>query len=456
MSILARIKTGLKAAFPEFPIWGGGVGRQGSFGVGWMLPGSKRDYAKLAGRVYDNGVVLSAINWMARNFPDAPMVVERKAEGEEGTAWKPVPHRLTEIVESPNPWYDGSVLWQGTLLSLTVTGNAYWAKVRSQSGQLVGFLYIPHFQMRPMSDKDNPGGTRLVTYYEFTPLGGGATKDIPIEDVVHFRWGIDPTNQMQGLSPLAASLREIVTDNEAATYSVAILSQMGIPGAVISPSKDMDPPTPEQKTLLKKAWQETFTGDGRGTACMLPIPVDVTNLGFNPEQLALKSLRDVPVSRICSALGFDPMVLGLPSESKTYSNYREAIEAAYEGTLIPIKRIIGSALTRQVLRTDYQEAGDRVGWDYSQVRALQDDQDKLFKRWGDIYKAGVVKRSMALAALKLPADASDDVYYTDVSASPADKAKSLAKAAGARASKRREVYEALGLDDDTENDEDDA
>lgn len=445
-TLLQRAKAAASLVF-----WGGqGIGRRGTFGTTWQLPGSERDYAQLAGRIYDNSVVLSAINWMARNFPDAPLVIEKPKEIEGKRKWEQTGHKLADIVARPNEWYDETVLWQGTLLSLACTGNAYWYKIRSASGQLVGFAYVPHFQIRPMADKYNDG-TRLVTYYEYRPLGVSKPLELRVEDVVHFRWGLDPQNPIQGLSPLAASLREIVGDNEAATYSAALLLNAGIPGLIISPKQDTlgQGPSAEQKGQFRGTWQETFRREGQGKVALMPFSMDVTALGFSPEQMALKSLRDVPVSRICSALGFDPMVLGLPSESKTYSNYREAIEAAYEGCLIPIKRIIGSQLTRQTA-FDFPDEIYRCGWDYSGVRVLQADIDALWKRVTEGYKGGVAKRSEAKQLLGLDYDAKDEVYIQDI-AQPV-KEKELAKESAKRASARREIYETLGLGDEEDDD----
>ena len=78
-----------------------------------------------------------------------------------------------------------------------------------------------------------------------------------------------------------------------------------------------------------------FRGDGRGEPWFHNEPIEVTTPGFTPEQLVLDKVRSIPVSRIGAALGFDPMVIGLSSEQKTYSNLGEALEAAYELNIVP-------------------------------------------------------------------------------------------------------------------------
>jgi hypothetical protein len=90
---------------------------------------------------------------------------------------------------------------------------------------------------------------------------------------------------------------------------------------------------------------------------------------------------DQPVPRICAALQIDPMVLGYASPSKTFSNFKEAMEAAYEQTLVPLHSAVGSQMTEQIMPWVVgARDGDYFGRDYSEVRCLQEDQDARFKR----------------------------------------------------------------------------
>ena len=63
----------------------------------------------------------------------------------------------------------------------------------------------------------------------------GKTYVLSKDDIIHYRDGIDPENDRFGLSGLSAVLREVFTDNEAATYSAAILRNMGVPSIIVTP-----------------------------------------------------------------------------------------------------------------------------------------------------------------------------------------------------------------------------
>ena len=77
-----------------------------------------------------------------------------------------------------------------------------------------------------------------MTHYTYTV--DGQEIDLAPSKVVHFRFGMDPENERKGRSPLAAALREIFTDDEAANYTASLLRNMGVPGIIVSPDVNGD------------------------------------------------------------------------------------------------------------------------------------------------------------------------------------------------------------------------
>lgn len=393
-------------------------GTAGVSGFRWWLPGARYDYRTEAGDSWESSVPSICLNWLNRTWPEPRWCAKRKVRDGSEVRFEEVEHPAVAAIENPNRWYDESVLWAGTLLSYHLDGNAYWLKLRDRLGSVAGFVYVPHFQMRPMADKYNPGGRELVTYYEYTPIGG-TPEPVPLEEVVHFRCGIDPRDVRKGLSPLAAQLREVCSDNEAGTFSAALLRNMGVPSVILAPKpagQGMGPPnvTPEQKDMLRAQWRQRLSSEGAGSPFVAPFPMDALPLGLSPEQLALDKVRRMPADRICAAFGLSTLIVGLPSESKTYSNYAEARESAFEDCVIPLRRTFGKQFTQQVIRRDYPGDDAHLMSDYSEIRVLQEDRDKLFKRTADVYKAGVVDRAKAKELIGMTPDGADvGVYATD-------------------------------------------
>lgn len=341
---------------------------------GWLaglLPSATFDYKRAAGDPWDNSVVRNGLKWKQDAFGDARQVVRRMKSDGKMEIVKPT-HPLVELLKSRAvPGSSASLLQAGIDISLHCDGNAYLYRVPGALGNVVGYQYVPHYAIEPKLDKL----TGMLLGYDFQ----GTPKFLPPEAIVHLRDGIDPRNPHKGLSRLGAVLREVCTVNEASTFAAALLRNSGVPSVIVSPDGDAVDLTPEQRKSFKEQWKERLTGDRRGEPFVQSIPVKVQFPGYSPEQLVLSKTQSIPTHVICGAMNLDPMVLGLPSDYKTYSNYREACEAAYEAH-IRYLRALDEQLTHWCLPDSGGLPGDELGRDYSEVRALQEDMDKLYRR----------------------------------------------------------------------------
>lgn len=446
----------LPAILKAFPLFGQGGYRTGRQWGSWWLPGTQFDYARNVGDIHLNAVVSMGVNWITRNFLESNPQMQSKVVKNGVPAWNPIEDPLVDILDEANPWYDSTRLWMATILSLISEGDAYWFPLygplaqASANARPDGFLYVPHFQMQPVSDPADRTN-RMISYYEFTPLGGGPIKKIEPEDVIHFSWGIDPRNPIKGFGPLRALLRELYSDNLASSYSAALLRNSGTPGLGFVPKseKKMEGVTPEYIQTFGDSLRKTFSPDGAGTAFLSVLPWEIKQLGFSPEQLGLKSLRDVPVARIAGAMGLDVMVLSMESSSKTYSNYDVAERKSFYGGVLPIQTIIGRQFTRQVIRRQMRVKDRRLGWEHSAVKALQEDQNKLWDRVTVAVEKGVITRKQGkiLLAQEVFEDR-DDIYLTDMK--DTRQLEEDTRQAGIRALARRREYERTPEDEEDE------
>jgi HK97 family phage portal protein len=379
--IFHRFRQRASEGFKAFRFPGAGVGDAygaggmlGLSSLGWMLPGSRYDWQKESQPCWLNGPVLAAIQWTAGAWPEAPQVLkQRKVDGTEEVLRS---HPVLDLLARPNRDYDDTVLLASSILSDFCAGNAYWYKVRNSQGTPIELQYLPHFLVEPFWPRD---GSRFIAGYSYHV--GGEYLPLPNEDVVHLRNPVaDPLNIRKGLSPLAAELRAVCTDNEAQTFSAALLKNFGVPGVVLTPEDADAQITPEQAEELKRLWRERFTGDGRGDPLGSPARIKVQKVSLSPEELALDSLGRMPAQRICAALRIDPMVLGYPAENKTYANYEAAIGAAWRNMLIPLQSAIDSQLTLQLLSDFTTDPTLRLAHDHTQVAALSEDSTALYKR----------------------------------------------------------------------------
>jgi HK97 family phage portal protein len=381
---------------------GGGYPQLGpSYGsyLGGLLPGSRYDYAREAGLLWQNSIVSIVLGWLQRTFPEPRLQVcdEDPASGE----LSPVPgHPLLSLLRRPNGHHTDWDLWKATLLSYVVDGNAYWMKARASygMGQPVQLWYVPHFMITPVWTTD---GTRFIDHYCYRVNG----VDYPVDPrwIVHFRNGIDPLNTRRGLAPLAALLREVCGDNESANMTAAIMRNFGVPGLMVSPA---DPkvqlPEPAAKAIKAKLMRE-FTGERRGEPFVFDNALKIDMPGFSPRDMMVDFLRKIPEERLSAALGVPAGLAGLGAglDRNTYSNYAEAREAYVENTLMPMQGEFARTLDGQLL-PDFEEPATlevrRVCWDYAKVRVLQEDKDALHARQRDDFQAGVISKEEAREA----------------------------------------------------------
>lgn len=374
----------------------------------WGLPGSRRDWESEVGDGLRSSVVASPLLWIARNFPEAPPALWRQMDnGQEEQEGR---HDLLRLLQRPNPYYSGALLWSATVTEYNALGNAAWLKIRDRGGRVRELWWTPWALLDPKGDEHN-----FITHYEYRPSGVA----IPLEpeDVVHFRFGMDEEDPRQGCSPLRSVLREVFTDDEASNFTAALLKNMGIPGLVVSPDGDQQP-GPDDVKAVKSYVRQNFSGDRRGEPLVMSGPTKVSQFGFSPEELSLKELRRVPEERVSGALGVPAIVAGLGAglDRSTFANYGEAREAAYEENIVPTQRVLAEEVRFQLL-PDFEEDpwGWRFGFDLKNVRVLQEDRNKQTERLDIGVRGGWVRVAEARRAVDLDVDPGDEVYLRPLS-----------------------------------------
>lgn len=345
------------------------------------------DFAKAVGDGRGNALLMASVLWAARNFPEAPLALEQIKRGGKGNI--PLPdHELIALLDIPNPFYAGPLLWHGTIVDW-MFGNAYWRKIRGPLNRVVQLWWIPSFLIEPKWS----GSKSYVDFYEYKFDSTEKPEIIDPKDIVHFKNGLDPKNTRKGLSPLGALIREIFTDDEGANYTATLLSNLGVPGMVISPGSDNGKVAPADAEMIKQQAEQKFTNQNRGRTLVLSTKANVNILSFNPQQMQVRELRRIPEERVTAILGIPAIVVGLGAglDRSTYSNMAEAREAAYESFMIPNQRLLAAEIKTQLL-PDFVTAPKqfKVFFDLSEVRVLQTDENDLHTRAGNDLAKGMV------------------------------------------------------------------
>lgn len=370
----------------------------------WLQPRSRFDFQREVGDGTGSSTVMAPLLWIARTFPEAPIALWRLLD--DGGEEREMGHDLIRLLERPNKFYSGAAFWMATMLDWNVDGNAYWIKVRRNTGAVEELWWTPHFLLEPKGDENN-----FITHYLYRPDGQEIRLDP--EDVVHFRFGIDNDNQRLGFSPLKSVLREVFTDNEAATFTAGLLRNMGVPGLIVSPAPGEPSPGEDDVKATKAYFKTAFAGDRAGEPLVMGGATRVAQFGFSPEQMNLKALRRIPEERISAVLGVPAIVAGLGAglDRSTFANMSEAREMAFESNIVPAQRILAEEVRFQLL-SDFEEDpwAWRVGFDLSGVRVLQEDRNRLAERLDVGVRGGWVRVAEARRELGLEATDRDEIY----------------------------------------------
>ena len=386
----------------------------------FLSPG-QRKYWRKVGSGDASSVVMAPLLWIGKNFPEAPpaLWINSDDSGEEervtGEGLQGGDHPMLELLERPTPYYSGATLWMATLGDWNLSGNAYWLIVRDKGGRPIELWWTPSGLIKPIGDGDT-----FIEHYDYSPEGTPIR--IETDDVVHFRYGMDSEDPRKGKSPLSSLLQEVFTDQEASDFTAALLGNMGVPGLVISPSKQSggaEGPSIDDVKATKDYMKEGFSGDRRGEPLVMSGPTDVAQFGFNPQQLTLREIRRIPEERVTACLGVPAIVAGLGAglDRSTFANFAEAREAAYQDNIIPSQRIIAEEVRFQLLPNFEPDTfrAYRFGFDLSGVRVLQEDRNDLAARLNVGVTGGWVRVSEARRAMDLEVDDTDEVYLRGVS-----------------------------------------
>jgi phage portal protein BeeE len=360
----------------------------------------------------NNSIVMSILSWACRNIQQArPDVYQPSKDGME----KVLNHPLATILRKPqaliNP-QDRSILNGRMMNSLMIrsayfTGQAFLMKERNSRGGLIGLSWLPPGAVRIVARR---GMGAVIDYFEIeTPQG---TKRLPKEDIVWWPFNTKMDNPLQAEPFFMPVMRQVLTDNEIAVYSHAIMKAPS-PSVVISSKDPMSIMEPDYADLLAKKVTEKSTGEKAGAAIVSTIPLDFAKMGFSPNEMAIDIIQKLPEERITALTGVPAVVVGLGAglDRATYSNMKEAREAATEEFLVPLWDSLAECFSEQLL-PEFDKVGlSEVKYDLGSVRALTEDLDQLHERARADFMANIINLAEARTIIGQKPQQGDDKIW---------------------------------------------
>lgn len=383
-------------------------GKITAFMPGWVRYSfSKISFDKLVDEGYKaNAAVSACATTLQLTFPEPPLLAGFEEEGRFLADHK---HAVMSLLRKPNQDMGLAEFLQFAIAYASIGGNAYFWKQRSVSGKVIALYPFSDAQMTPIPGTTTAEG--LVGYYEYD---SGDGKKIPVSknDVIHWKWMIDPQNPWKGIGAIELSAREVDKDNEATSYIFALLKNNAVPPVVVT-LEDGDDSTQEQIDAMGLKWVAKHS---QGQPAFISHGMKVEQMGFDLNKLAAETLADIPETRIAANFHVPPTVAGLNVGVKR-SDYGDtaARKAFTEQTLMALWRSLASELLNG-LKDEYPgtPANFVLWFDTRVVGALQELEKDKRTSVNELWKSGLYTRAEAKMELGKKALPGDDVYFVSL------------------------------------------
>ena len=192
----------------------------------------------------------------------------------------------------------------------------------------------------------------------------------------------NPADDCAGLSPLSAAAQAVDLHNRGGAWAKALLENSARPsGALIVNAQGGDRLSDEQFDRLKAELEGNFSGPSRaGRPMVLEGGLDWKSMSLSPADMDFTATRREAARDIALAFGVPPMLLGIPGDN-TYANYREANQAFWRQTIIPL--VAKTAAGLQDWMAPFFGDDLRIAPDLDRVPALAEERAILWKRLSD-------------------------------------------------------------------------
>lgn len=370
----------------------------------WSFP--TISFEKLVNEGYKiNSAVSACVTTLAFSFPEPPLLAGHDEDGRFVADYK---HKMMDLIRTPNPDMGEVELMQFAVTYASIGGNCYLWKERRVNGSVMALWPFSDAQINPIPGESTSDG--FVKYYEYD-AGDGQKLKLRKDDIIQWKWMPDPLNPAKGIGAIELCAREVDKDNEATAYIYALLKNNAVPPVVITLEED-DDPTQDEIDAMGQKW---IAKHSQGQPAFISAGMKVDALGFDLNQLAAETLNAVPESRIAANFRIPPVVAGLSVGLKRSDYGDQAARRAFtELTLTALWRSLASEIYNG-LKDDYLvKPNFNLQFDLRKVRALLEEETKVWERVTNAFNRGVLTRAEAKQYMGMVPAQGDDVYFVSL------------------------------------------
>ena len=276
-----------------------------------ILPPARADYTVMD-TALSIGAVYRCVQILANTLSQLPLEVYRGAEQIDNRLASQPDNRITAFE-----------FWDQTMVSLGLTGNAYWWRSNSNEGvaQNLTVLNPGDVNLRVQPTRGWPVGK---------PIYSVAGRDVNQNQIVHISIFNKPGDWL-GKGPLQASAHDVETAYLVRKYGDAILANGSVPTGVLSTDQFLNS---EQANAYREAWNEAQKE--RGLA-VLGNGMEYQAVSLSPKDIQFLESQQFSIAQIARLFGIPAiwLNLGIDGSSLTYSNVEDLARNYLQVTLAP-------------------------------------------------------------------------------------------------------------------------
>jgi hypothetical protein len=257
------------------------------------------------------------------------------------------------ILEKPWPKGNTSDLLSRMLLDADLAGTAFLAREADAPDRLRRMR--PDWVTMVLGSQDEPDEANIamdaeflgVIYHPGGPMSGrGTPKVLLADEVAYFAPIPDPLAAYRGMSWLTPLIREIEADSATTAHKLTFFRNGATPQLVVKMGENVS--EAGFKRFVEKmdgqhnGWQNAYK------TLYLGAGADVTVVGQNLQQLDFRTTQGAGETRIATASGVHPVLIGLSEglhgSSLNDGNFRAACRLVADRTLRPLWRNAAGSL----------------------------------------------------------------------------------------------------------------
>jgi HK97 family phage portal protein len=289
-------------------------------------------YADFAKEGYQKNVIAyRCVRDTAQAVASLPRVLVQNDKEIEGT------HEIKTRLNRPSPMQSYVAFVTDVLSYFLIDGNSYLESVGPTSGSPRELYSHQPGRMTVIPGANGiPGGYRYAIGYDKRDFEVDAlTGDSEIRHLKTFH----PTDDWYGMSPIQAAATGINQFNESGKWNESLLLRGASRGGVLEMQAEdghYDVLDDEDYRKILKRLDEQFSGaQNAGRWKVVTGGMSYKPTTFSPQDMDWINGKNTSARDVCGAFNYPCQLLGIPGDN-TYSNYKEARQAWYENSIIPL------------------------------------------------------------------------------------------------------------------------